>query len=205
MPTGSSIDSDKKYLPPPAPRSRLPVHAPSLSLGTCPVRLLAAPRPARGGLGKMNKAVERRNQNNRADVRSLQGSLTTALPLMWLRSIESREHSYTRKLVRRLPALYLATLRHSHQFKRKESSPHPPPARACLFTPLRFRSGRAQSDSSLPPAPPAGGVKTNKTLKMKQNTCRAPRPGGPGPRTPRPSRPRCSARARFAINTIMNK
>lgn len=87
----------------------------------------------------------------------------------------------------------------------KSISPHPPPARACPFTTHRFRSGRARADCSLPPAPPAGGVKTNKTLKKKQNTCRAPRPGGPGPRTPRPSRPRCSARARFAINTIMIK
>lgn len=36
--------------PTPSPASRLPVHAPSLSLGTCPVRLLAAPSRSRRGL-----------------------------------------------------------------------------------------------------------------------------------------------------------
>ena len=46
--------------------------------------------------------------------------------------------------------------------------PHPPPARACPFTPHRFRSGRARSDSSLPPAPPAGGWKTNKNQRKKK-------------------------------------
>ena len=43
--------------------------------------------------------------------------------------------------------------------------PHPPPARACPFTPHRFRSGRARTDCSLPPAPPAGGVE-NKTMQL---------------------------------------
>ena len=33
---------------------------PSLSLGTCPVRLLAAPRPARGGLEKQTNTMERK-------------------------------------------------------------------------------------------------------------------------------------------------
>ena len=42
--------------------------------------------------------------------------------------------------------------------------PHPPPARARPSTSLRFRSGRARSDCSLPPAPPAGGVE-NKTMQ----------------------------------------
>ena len=41
----------------------------------------------------MNMAIEGGYQSNREDVRSLQGSLATALPLMWLRSIESRQHS----------------------------------------------------------------------------------------------------------------
>ena len=85
--------------------------------------------------------------------------------------------------------------------------PHPPPARACPFTSPRFRSGRARADSSLPPAPPAGGSK-NKTILTKQkkkNICRAPQPRRVGPRTPLAPCLRRSARACFAINTIMNK
>ena len=36
-------------------------------------------------------------------------------------------------------------------------TPAPAPARACPFTPHRFRSGRARSDCSLPPPAPGGG------------------------------------------------
>ena len=83
----------------------------------------------------------------------------------------------------------------------KSISPHPPPARACLFTPHRCRSGRVQSDSSLPPAPPAGGMQTNKTLKMKQNTCRVPQPGRGGPAPP--SRPAFVARLALVSPLIL--
>ena len=68
----------------------------------------------------------------------------------------------------------------------KSISPHPPPARACPFTTLAFARDVPGQTARCPPAPPAGGVETNKTLKMKQNTCRAPRPGGWGPGPPFP-------------------
>ena len=88
----------------------------------------------------------------------------------------------------------------------KSISPHPPPARARPFTSLRFRSGRARPDSSLPPAPPAGGSK-NKTIITKQKKKYLPSSSARarGPRAPLAPCLRRSARARFAINTIMNK
>ena len=60
----------KSISPPPAPRSRLPVHAPSLSLGTCPVRQLAAPPPRpRGGPGKQNHAAREIARRHQAPLR----------------------------------------------------------------------------------------------------------------------------------------
>mgnify|MGYP003449634290 FL=1 len=51
--------------------------------------------------------------------------------LITLRSIESREHSYARKLARRLPALYLATLGQLNRTREIFLSPtHPPLALA---------------------------------------------------------------------------
>ena len=70
----------------------------------------------------------------------------------------------------------------------KSISPHPPPARACPFTSHRYRSGRARADSSLPPAPPAGGVEktTNKNQRKKKIPAELLGQGGRGPVPPGP-------------------
>ena len=103
------------------------------------------------------------------------------------------------------PALCLATLRHSHQFRRKVSLPHPPPARARPSTSLRFRSGTCPAGLPAAPRPARGGPVQHKTLKMKQNTCRAPRPGGWGPGPPPPPPPPFRARGRFRLYNFFNK
>ena len=43
---------------------------PSLALGTCPVRQLAAPRPTRGGLEKQNNAARKITRGHQAALRS---------------------------------------------------------------------------------------------------------------------------------------
>ena len=117
-------------------------------------------------------------------MRSLQGRLTTALPLMWLRSIESREHSYARKLARRLPALYLATLRHSHQFRRKVSPPTRPPLAPVRSRPFAFARvvpGRtARCPPPLPPlrACPDTPLALARDVPGQTARCPPPRPRG---------------------------
>ena len=125
-------------------------------------------------------------------------------PLLFARSFFARSSDAPSLFARRLHALYLATF---PKYTEKQKLPLPPPAprsRLSVHGP-RWRSGRARPDSSPPPAPPAGGMELNKTLKMKQNTCRAPRPGRGGPRTPLAPRPRCSARACCAIRQVYDK
>ena len=83
--------------------------------------------------------------------------------LITLRSIESRQHSYARKLARRLPALYLATLGQLNRAREIILSPtHPPlaPARtrpiACarvvpgqtLAAPRPARGGRGKQNQA---------------------------------------------------------
>ena len=125
-------------------------------------------------------------------------------PFLFARSFFARCSDAPSLFARRLHALYLATFP-KYTERQKLPLPHPPPARACPFTSLAGARDVLGQTARRPPAPPAGGMELNKTLKMKQNTCRAPRPGRGGPRTPLAPRPRCSARACCAIRQVYDK
>ena len=151
-------------LPHPPPASALPGHVPrwrsdrARSDARCP-----PPRPRGAWKTKQRSSRDRSRAPGCAPLRS---APPAARSLITLRSIErSRHTSATLRSARWPSALYLATLGPLNQAREILLTPHPPPARACPFTPFRFRSGRARSDSSLPPAPPAGGEE-NKTTQL---------------------------------------
>ena len=91
--------------PPLAPvRSR-----PSLALGTCPVRQLAAPRPARGGRD-YPRTPSKRKAEYCGKVWSRE-VLQTSRSLINIRSIESREHSIAARAYAGAPSLEAPSLR----------------------------------------------------------------------------------------------
>ena len=192
--------------PPPTPRSRLPVHAPSLSLGTCPGRHLAAPRPARGGRGKQNNAAREIARGHQAALRS------ACSPLAHYATLDRAQSAHLSTL-RYAPFSSVAFCPLSRYFPEVyqkaeiDLSPTRPP-----LAPARSRPSLSLGTCPVrllaAPRPARGGRgKQTNTMERKnyhgkkKNTCRAPQPGRGGPAPP--SRPAFVARLALVSPLIL--
>ena len=193
----------KSHLPHPPPARACPFTPHRFRSGRA--RSDSSPPPAPPAGGQVNKTMQL--------VRSLAGtrlryvSLRSACsPLAHYAPLDREPGALLRSQARSLAPCPLSRYFTTYTpIRTKSHLPHPPPARACPFTPHRFRSGRARSDSSPPPAPPAGGLENKQIPTKEKKYLPSSSARARGPRAPLAPRPCRSARARFAINTIMNK
>ena len=194
------------------PKARIILSPTRPPLRACPDTTLAGarvvpgqtarcPPPRPRGACKQNQAAHEIARGHQASLRSAWSPLAHYAPLDRAQSAHLRYTSF--RSVTSCPlSRYFGSVKPK---ARIILSPTRPPLRACPDTTLAGARVVPGQTARCPPPRPRGACKQTKTLEKKQNTCRAPRSGGPGPHIPQPPRPRCSARACFAINTIMNK
>ena len=152
-------------MPPPAPRSRLPVHDPRWRSGRARSDCSLPPAPPAGGVENKTMQLARSLAGTRLRFDSLRSACS---PLAHYAPLDRAQEVpfATLRFARRPPALYLATLGQLNRAREIFLSPtRPPRAPVRTIPPLALRDARP--DCSLPPAPPAGGSKNKKMQLMR--------------------------------------